>query len=170
MNLATARSMRRSLEVGIRKVMGALRGALIRQFIIESVLIALVSMAISLVILVIVVPVLNNNLGTSLQLSDLFTSQISFSLIGILIFTGLISGSYPAFYLSGFSPIKAIKGGSGGKRTGNVWLRRVLVGIQFSVSIFMLIGTLVIYQQMQYVRNADLGFDKEQVVNFTKNG
>lgn len=169
MNLATARSMRRSLEVGIRKVMGAVRGALIRQFIIESVLIALVSMVISILLLLVVVPVINNQLGTSLLLSDLLSSEIMLTLVGILIFTGLISGSYPAFYLSGFSPIRAIKGGSSGKRTGNVWLRRVLVGIQFSISIFMLIGTMVIYQQMQYVRNADLGFDKDQVVNFSMN-
>lgn len=169
MNLATARSMRRALEVGIRKVMGAYRGALIRQFIVESILIALVSMLISILLLFISVPIINSQLGTSLLLSDLLSKNILLTLAGILIFTGLISGSYPAFYLSRFSPIKAIRGGSGGKRTGNVWLRRVLVGIQFAVSIFMLIGTLVIYQQMQFVQNADLGFDKENVVKIFLN-
>ncbi len=169
MNLATARSMRRSLEVGIRKVMGAFRGSLIRQFIIESVLIALVSMLLSILLLIVVVPVINTQVGTTLLLSDLLSQRIVLTLVGILIFTGLISGSYPAFYLSGFSPIKAIKGGSGSKRTGNVWLRRILVGLQFSISMFMLIGTLVIYQQMQFVRKADLGFNKDQVVNFTLN-
>ncbi|WP_421762807.1 ABC transporter permease [Ekhidna sp.] len=169
MNLATARSMRRSLEVGIRKVMGAVRGALIRQFIVESILIALISMIISILLLLVAVPIINSQLGTSLILSDLLSKNIILILLGILVFTGLISGSYPAFYLSRFSPIKAIKGGSSGKRTGNVWLRRVLVGIQFAVSIFMLIGTLVIYQQMQFVRNADLGFNKDQVINFTLN-
>ncbi|MFK7952021.1 MAG: ABC transporter permease [Ekhidna sp.] len=169
MNLATARSMRRSLEVGIRKVMGAVRGSLIRQFIIESVLIALVSMLISLILLLIVVPIINSQLGTSLLLSDLLSQKVLFTLLGILIFTGILSGSYPAFYLSGFTPIKAIKGGGGSKRTGNVWLRRVLVGLQFSISIFMLIGTMIIYQQMQFVRNADLGFSKDQVVSFTLN-
>lgn len=169
MNLATARSMRRSLEVGIRKVMGAVRGSLIRQFIIESVLIALVSMLISLIVLVIVVPIINTQMGTSLLLSDLLSQKVIISLLGILFFTGILSGSYPAFYLSGFSPIKAIKGGGGSKRTGKVWIRRILVGLQFSISIFMLIGTLIIYQQMQYVRNADLGFSKDQVVNFALN-
>ncbi|WP_436517155.1 ABC transporter permease [Ekhidna sp. To15] len=169
MNLATARSMRRSLEVGIRKVMGAFRAALIRQFIVESVLIALVSMIISILLLLIAVPVINASVGTTLMLSDLMSQKILLTLLGILIFTGLVSGSYPAFYLSGFSPIKAIKGGAGSKRTGNVWLRRILVGIQFSISIFMLIGTMIIYQQMQFVRNADLGFTKERVVNFTLN-
>ncbi|MEO9485381.1 MAG: ABC transporter permease [Ekhidna sp.] len=169
MNLATARSMRRSLEVGIRKVMGAYRATLIRQFIVESVLIALVSMLISILLLLVAVPVINSAAGTSLLINDLLSPKIIWTLVGILIFTGLVSGSYPAFYLSGFSPIKAIKGGSGSKRTGNVWLRRILVGLQFSISIFMLIGTLVIYQQMQFVRNADLGFNKDRVVNFTLN-
>ena len=165
MNLATARSMRRSLEVGIRKVMGAVRGSLIRQFIVESIIIALSAMIISLIILLIVVPVLNNQLGTNLLISDLFSGKVLIALIGILIITGILSGSYPAFYLSGFSPIKAIKGG--GKRTGNVWLRRILVGLQFAVSIFMLIGTMIIYQQMRYVQNADMGFDRDQVVRLT---
>lgn len=169
MNLATARSMRRSLEVGIRKVMGAVRASLMRQFIVESVLIALVSMLFSILLLLLAVPLINAQLGTTLLLSDLLSQKILLTLLGILIFTGLLSGSYPAFYLSRFSPIRAIKGGSGSKRTGNVWLRRVLVGIQFSISIFMLIGTLVIYQQMQYVRNADLGFDRHKVVSFVLN-
>lgn len=168
MNLATARSMRRSLEVGIRKVMGAVRGSLIQQFIIESVLISLVSMIISILILLVAVPIINSQMGTSLLLSDLLSQKVLLTLAGILVFTGIVSGSYPAFYLSGFTPIKAIKGG-GGKRTGNVWIRRVLVGLQFSISIFMLIGTLIIYQQMQFVRNADLGFSKDQVVNFMLN-
>lgn len=170
MNLATARSMRRSLEVGIRKVMGALRGALVRQFIVESILIALSAMTISLLLLLILVPFLNNQLGTELMLSDLLSKEVLLSLIGILVITGILSGSYPAFYLSAFSPLRAIKGGSGGKRTGNVWLRRILVGLQFSISIFMLIGTFVIYQQMNYVREADMGFDKDQVVRLTLNG
>lgn len=169
MNLATARSMRRSLEVGIRKVMGAVRGSLMRQFIIESVLIALVSMVISILVLLIAVPIINSQIGTNLLLGDLLSQKVILTLIGILIFTGILSGSYPAFYLSGFTPIKAIKGGGGSMRTGNVWIRRILVGLQFSISIFMLVGTLIIYQQMQFVRNADLGFSKDQVVNFSMN-
>lgn len=166
MNLATARSMRRSLEIGVRKVMGALRAALIRQFITESFLLSFVSVVISFLLLVIVVPLLNKNVGTSLNLMGLFSFDVLVIILGIIFFTGILSGSYPAFYLSAFKPIAAIKGGSGSKRTGNVWLRRILVGLQFSVSIFMLVGTLIIYQQMSFVRNADLGFNKEQVVRF----
>lgn len=168
MNLATARSMRRSLEVGIRKVMGAYRTALIRQFIVESSLIALSSMLLSLLIVLILVPILNSHLGIDLNTADLLSSQVLYILLGILLFTGILSGSYPAFYLSGFSPIQAIKGGDG-KRTGHVWLRRILVGLQFSISIFMLLGTLVIYQQMQYVRSADMGFDQNQVIRLSMN-
>ncbi len=169
MNLATARSMRRSLEVGIRKVMGAVRPALIKQFIIESILIAISSLILSLICLLIIVPILNNNLGINLQLWDLISLEVLLAVLGIFIVTGIISGSYPAFYLSAFSPIKAIKGGKAGKRTGNVWLRRILVGLQFSISTFMLIGTLIIYQQMNYVQTADMGFDKDQVVRITMN-
>ena len=169
MNLATARSMRRSLEVGIRKVMGAVRSALIRQFMIESILISLVAILISLLLLAISIPLINSLIGTSLAFTDLLTFETSMALLAIMIFTGILSGSYPAFYLSSFSPIKAIKGGKSVKQSGSVWLRRVLVGVQFSISIFMLIGTLVIYQQMQYVRNADMGFNKDQVISFALN-
>ncbi|MEQ9404514.1 MAG: ABC transporter permease [Cyclobacteriaceae bacterium] len=168
MNLATARSMRRSLEVGLRKVMGAQRNSLIRQFIVESILITLISFILSLLVLLLAAPAINNLVGTNLELSNLLSGKIILTCIGIMIITGLVGGSYPAFYLSAFSPINAIKGG-GTKRTGNVWLRRILVGIQFAISIFMLAGTVIIYQQMQFVRNADLGFDKDQVVNFSMN-
>lgn len=169
MNLATARSMRRSLEVGIRKVMGAVKGALMRQFIVESILIAFLAILLSIIVLAVTIPVINNLLGTQLAFTDLFTAEIGLALLGIMLLTGLVSGSYPAFYLSSFSPIKAIRGGKSSGHSGNVWIRRVLVGVQFAISIFMLIGTLVIYQQMQYVRNADLGFDKDQVVYFSMN-
>lgn len=169
MNLATARSMRRSLEVGIRKVMGAVKSSLMRQFIVESILIALVAIILSVLIVLLVIPAFNNLVGTHLEVENLFTSSVLIVLVGILIFTGIVSGSYPAFYLSSFSPIKAIRGGAGGNRTGSVWLRRVLVTLQFSISLFMLIGTFIIYQQMQFVRNADMGFNKDQVVNFSMN-
>ena len=170
MNLATARSMRRSLEIGIRKVMGAMRGALIRQFIVESFILSFAAVVISFVLLSLIIPLINNAVGTSLHFVNLFRVDILLIVVGIILITGLLSGSYPAFYLSAFNPLKAIKGGGGDKRTGNVWIRRVLVGIQFAVSIFMLIGTLIIYQQMNYIRTADMGFDQEQVVNFRMRG
>lgn len=169
MNLSTARSMRRSLEVGLRKVMGAQRNSLVKQFLVESIIITAVSFILSILILLLAVPAINNLVGTELSISNLMSQEILLTALGIVVITGLVGGSYPAFYLSAFSPINAIKGG-GTKRTGNVWLRRILVGIQFAISIFMLAGTVIIYQQMQFVRTADLGFDKESVVNFSMNG
>ncbi len=167
MNLSTARSMKRSLEVGIRKVMGAQRGALVRQFISESVLLTLAGLLISLLLLTILVPFLNNQLQTRLDLANLTQPGVLLAISIMLIITGVLSGSYPAFYLSSFKPVDVLKG-KGGK-SGNKYLRSVLVGIQFSISIFMLIGTLVIYQQMQFLRNEDLGFDKEKVIRFVLN-
>lgn len=169
MNLATARSMRRSLEVGIRKVMGAVRASLMRQFIAESILIAMVAIILSILLLILVLPGINNAVGTSFSAYDLINREIGISLLGILLLTGVVSGSYPAFYLSSFNPLMAIRGGSGSKRYGTVWIRRVLVGIQFAVSLFMMAGTFIIYQQMNFVRNADLGFDKDQIVSFNLN-
>lgn len=168
MNLATARSMRRSLEVGIRKVMGAYKTTLISQFMIESMLIAIVATLFSLIILVIATPAINNVMGTNLDLMVLVSPGVLFLILGVLVITGVLSGSYPAFYLSAFKPVDAIRGGAG-KRSGRIWLRRFLVGLQFAITIFMLISTLIVFDQMQYVRKANLGFNKDQVITFRLN-
>ena len=167
MNLATARSAKRSMEVGIRKVMGANRGGLIGQFLTESVVITLISMVLSIIVLAVMVPTLNTMLGTNLSLSALTEAKIILALIAILLITGVVGGAYPAFFMSSFRPVVVIKG-SGGK-TGGKFLRTFLVTVQFAISIFMLIGTLIIYNQMQFVRNKDLGFDKEQVMRLNLN-
>lgn len=170
MNLATARSMRRALEVGIRKVMGAQRGMLIGQFIAESVVIALLSLTLSIVLLLLITPAINAGLGTTMDVQHLLTPEIVGVIILILLVTGVLSGSYPAFYLSAFTPSRALRGGGSAKRSGNQWLRRILVGLQFAISIFMLISTFIIYDQMQFVRSKDLGFDKDQVATFRLRG
>ncbi len=170
MNLATARSMRRSLEVGIRKTMGAQRGTLIFQFIAESVVVAFTSLVLSILILLATVPSINTQLGTALDLGQLLSLEVVLGIALILIVTGILSGSYPAFYLSAFTPSKALRGAGAAKRSGNPWLRRGLVGLQFAISIFMLISTFIIYDQMQYLRSKDLGFDKEQVATFRLRG
>lgn len=164
MNLSTARSVKRSKEVGIRKVLGAYRGALIQQFLTESVLLTLFSAILGVLALLILVPFLNDTLQTSLLLTNLLHPEMILAFLGILIFTALLSGSYPAFFLSSFKPAAVLKG-KGGKG-GNRFIRSTLVTIQFSISIFMLVGTLVIYDQMQYLQSKDLGFDKDQVVKF----
>ena len=162
MNLATARSSKRSMEVGLRKVMGAQRGGLIGQFLTESILITLISMVLSILVMMAVVPGINNIVGTNLEVEALLNTNVILAAIGILIVTGFIGGSYPAFFLSSFQPAVVLKSG-GGKSSGK-FLRKTLVTIQFAISIFMLIGTFVIYSQMQFIRNKDLGFDKEQMI------
>lgn len=167
MNLATARSAKRAMEVGIRKVMGAQRGSLIGQFLTESVLITLASMLLSIIVIIALVPTFNSLLDTNLDVGALLDTKIILSLIGILLITGVAGGSYPAFYLSSFRPVVVMKGTTG--KGGNNLLRKFLVTLQFAISIFMLIGTMVVYNQMQYVQNKDLGFDKEQVMNIQLN-
>ncbi|MDW3210825.1 MAG: ABC transporter permease [Reichenbachiella sp.] len=166
MNLATARSVKRATEVGIRKVMGAGRQLLIGQFLTESVLITICSFALSLILVIISIPIINNALGINLQLSMLAQPTLIGVMLLILLIAGIFGGSYPAFYLSAFLPAEVLKGGKS-KRSGNAFLRKTLVVIQFSISIFMLIGTGIIYDQMQFVSNKNLGFDKDQVVTFT---
>ena len=170
MNLATAQSMRRALEVGVRKTMGAKRSSLICQFIAESAVIAFVSLILSLLILSVTVPVINNQVGTNLDFSQLLNLKVMAVIVSILIVTGILSGSYPAFYLSAFTPSRVLKGSSTAKRSGNPILRKSLVGLQFSISIFMLISTFIIYDQMQFLRSKDLGFDKDQVATFNLRG
>lgn len=165
MNLATARSAKRSLEVGIRKVMGAYKSRLIGQFLTESILLTLVSLVISLLILLLLTPALNGLLNTNLQLIKLTEGPILLVLMLIITFTGLVGGSYPAFFLSSFQPAAVLKGKLS-SRAGNKNLRKILVTIQFAISIFMLVGTGIIYDQMQFVRSKNLGFDKEQLVSF----
>ncbi len=169
MNLATARSARRSMEVGLRKVMGAQRNSLIRQFLTESILITLIALIASILVAVVAVPGINGIVGTSLAIEGLLHTQVILAVVGIVFVTGFIGGCYPAFFLSSFQPAAVLKG-SGGK-SGSKLLRKLLVTVQFFISIFMLLGTLVIYAQMQFVRNKDLGFDKEQLmfINFRSN-
>jgi len=162
MNLATARSTKRSMEVGLRKVMGAQRGGLIGQFLTESMLITLISSILSILLMIAVVPEINSIVGTNLAIEALLHTNVILAVIGIVFITGFMGGCYPAFFLSSFQPAAVLKGGGG--KSGGKLLRKALVTLQFSISMFMLIGTLVIYAQMQFVRNKDLGFDKEQMM------
>ena len=168
MNLATARSTKRALEVGIRKVMGAQRESLIWQFLSESIIITVISLLLSFLLIFALVPLLNASLDLNLSVSSLFDVRVLLLVFVVLILTGVVSGSYPAFYLSAFRPAVVLKGRMSSK-SGNKMLRTVLVTLQFAISIFMLVGTAVIYDQMQYVQSKDLGFDKNQVIRFSLN-
>lgn len=163
MNLATARSANRAKEVGIRKVMGSQRAQLIAQFITESVVIALIALVASLILIYALLPSFNDLANKQLPFSYILQTPVILSLLGVVVFVGIVGGSYPAFYLSGFNPVTVLKGKLSIKG-GNAFFRKSLVVIQFSISIFMLISTLVVYDQLQYMRNKDLGFSKERVV------
>ena len=163
MNLATARSASRAKEVGIRKVMGSMRPQLIAQFITESVVITVLALAASLILIYALLPVFNELSNKQLPFSYILQAPVLLSLIGIVLVIGVIGGSYPALYLSGFNPVSVLKGKLSAKG-GNAVFRKVLVVAQFGISIFMLISTLIVFDQLQYLRSKDLGFTKERII------
>jgi putative ABC transport system permease protein len=164
MNLTTARSARRAKEIGIRKVAGSLRSQLIAQFLTESTLIALVSLLFSILLLFLLLPLFNLLSGKSISFFELLKPETFGLLLGIVLFVGLLGGSYPAFYLSKFNPVTVLKG-SLSKSSSNANLRRTLVVIQFAISMVMLICTAVVYRQLKFMRNKDLGFNQTGVVS-----
>lgn len=163
MNLATARSANRSKEVGIRKVMGSQRPQLMLQFITESFVITCIALVISMLLIYILLPGFNTLSNKELPFSYILQPSVLLSLVAIVVLVGIVGGSYPAFYLSGFNPVSVLKGKVAAKG-GSVFFRKFLVVTQFAISIFMLISTLIVFDQLQYIRNKDLGFDKARVV------
>ncbi|HMV25385.1 MAG TPA: ABC transporter permease [bacterium] len=161
-NLATARSIKRAKEVGLRKVVGADRFQLIRQFLIESVTITLVAMMLSLILIELLIPLFNDLSGK--QLSLRWDDIQTFSLMcAMVLFTGLVSGLYPAMVLSRYQPALVLKG-SFSKSIQGMRLRKILVSLQFTLSIALVICTIIAYQQLQYMTNKNLGYDKEHLV------
>jgi putative ABC transport system permease protein len=168
MNLATARSARRAKEVGLRKVVGAGRAQLILQFLGESVMIAVFSLVFALLLVWLALPGFNYLAGKELAI-NLFDVKLMALLLGIAILTGLIAGSYPALYLSGFKPVRVLKGSI--KSLGaNLVLRNSLVVTQFVLSIVLLAGTIVVYRQLNYIKTMNLGFDKSNLVYMPMRG
>ena len=161
MNLATARSSERAREVGVRKTMGSQKGQLIVQFLSESTLLCFVATGLALVLIQLVLPAFN------LLVEKNLTFQLSFSigitLVLLALFIGFVAGSYPAFVLSSFNPVVVMKGNFTGNKKGT-WLRNGLVIFQFTISITLIVGTLVVQQQMWFIQNKSLGFDKEQML------
>ncbi len=168
MNLTTARSARRAKEIGIRKVTGSSRSQLVWQFLGESLLTAFIAVLLSFVLALVLFPVFNGLSGKAFTIRTLLQPFNILLMLGIALFTGLVGGSYPAFYLSGFQPVSILKGALS-KASGNVSLRRTLVVIQFSISMIMLICTWVVYSQLSFLQKKDLGFDKSQVMSVTVN-
>jgi putative ABC transport system permease protein len=162
MNLATARSARRAKEVGLRKVVGAERYQIIGQFLGESILISLLAFLIAMIFVGALLPTFNNLADKSLSFRDI-NFKLWTSLLGLSLVTGLISGIYPAIYLSGFKPAKVLKGKQK-SAGGNLIFRNTLVVIQFIVSIVLLVGTGVVFQQLHFIKNMNLGFEKRNLV------
>ncbi|MDB5089606.1 MAG: putative transport system permease protein, partial [Mucilaginibacter sp.] len=163
MNLSTARSSNRAKEVGVRKVLGSARKYLVAQFLTESILVTLVSTIIAVVLAFALLPLFNQMADKQLAFTTQSLSWLLPSLIIIVLVIGFLAGSYPAFFLSAFQPIDVLKGKiSTGFKGG--FLRSFLVVFQFSISIFLIIGTLVIYNQLNYIHNKSLGFDRSQVL------
>jgi putative ABC transport system permease protein len=162
-NLATARSANRLKEIGVRKTLGSSRQQLIKQFLTESILMTFIGVIISLIVIEIALPYFSDLVGKHLSISYLENIFFVPSLLLFIILVGTIAGGYPALYLSSFSPVKVLK-----KETGNSgrnpWLRNSLVVLQFAVSIFLFIGTIIVYNQLNYISNKKLGFNKDQVL------
>jgi putative ABC transport system permease protein len=163
MNLATARSANRAKEVGVRKVAGAHKSQLVRQFLTESVLLAMIATVISIVFAALLLPFFNSISGKQIELSWINHGWLIVALAVAGLFTGVVSGLYPAFYLSAFQPVQVLKGKLlSGRR--NISLRKALVVFQFAMSVVLIIGTGMVYLQLKHMRSTELGFTKEQVL------
>jgi putative ABC transport system permease protein len=163
MNLSTAGASKRAREVGIRKVMGSMKGQLVVQFLAESILLTAVAMGLAVALVYLTLPLFNQLTGLQLHVQAGSMSWLIPALVGFGLFTGVLAGSYPAFYLSAFNPVRVLKGRlTAGK--GGVRLRSGLVVLQFFISIGMIVGTVTVYRQLDYIRHERLGYDREQVV------
>ena len=167
MNLSTARSLNRAKEVGMRKVVGSHRLQLIGQFLGESVLLAFLALFFAIILVELLLPPINFLLDKNLTLH--YSGTVILSLIAIAVITGIISGSYPAFYLSSFRPVTVLKGKVSAGSKSPIF-RKVLVITQFIISILLIIGALTVYKQLDYIQNKELGFEKEHIVNFQMGG
>jgi len=163
MNLSTARSANRAKEVGMRKVVGASKSNLIRQFYGESLVLTMISLVFAVILVTAVLPFLSSLAGKDLSWNVTGMGTILLGLMAVTLFTSLVAGSYPALFLSGFQPVRVIKGalksGAGSSR-----FRKILVVVQFSLSVLLLIGTAVVYKQLNYMKNKRLGWDKEHII------
>ncbi|MFT3825833.1 MAG: ABC transporter permease [Chitinophagaceae bacterium] len=162
MNLTTARSIKRSKEIGVRKVVGALRSALVRQFLSEAVLLSFFALIIALIFVLCLLPGFNSLTGKHISL-PVASPAFWGVLVGLALITGLISGSYPALMLSSFKPIRVLKG-TMKFSAGAAWFRKGLVVFQFTLSTLLIIGTIVVARQQSYIQSKNLGYDRENLV------
>lgn len=169
MNLATARSARRAREVGLRKVVGSRRSPLVFQFLSESMVFTLISLLISIILIIVLLPQFNHLAGKSFNLQVIYSPAVILSLLAVVIIVGIFGGSYPAFFLSRYSPVTVLKGEITQGSAGSLF-RKILVVIQFSVSVIMIICTLVVFRQLNFLKTMDQGFDQKNVIGLELNG
>jgi putative ABC transport system permease protein len=167
MNLSTAKASRRIKEVGVKKALGAGRKRLVMQYMGESMMMTLLSLITAVALVGLVLP--QFNLITGKQLVLRFDSGLALSLVSIALFTGLVAGSYPALYLSGFNPVTVLKGKLNSS-VGEVWVRKGLVSFQFTLSIVLIVSVLVVYKQIDFVQRQNLGYNKDNVIYFDVEG
>lgn len=166
MNLATARSANRAKEVGLRKVSGARKSDIVRQFLGESVVLSFLGLALALLLLWAVLPLFNGLAGKQLVFARVFDPGLFPAILFVTLLSGLLAGSYPALYLAAFEPARVLKGTFLGGERGRAVLRKSLVVFQFTLTVFFIIGTIVVDKQLKYVRAKNLGIDTRQVVTF----
>jgi putative ABC transport system permease protein len=168
-NLSTARSAKRACEIGIRKVSGAIRRNLIFQFLGESFLLTITALAIALLIVSTLLPIFNSLTGKQIATGSLSQPSILLIIVGLVLFTAIASGSYPALILSSFKPVQVLKGRLNLGSSGSVF-RKILVVIQFSISIILIIGAGIIYKQLNYIKTKDIGYAKDQLITISLKG
>jgi putative ABC transport system permease protein len=164
-NLSTARAVNRAKEVGIRKVNGSAPSQLMKQFLSEAILYSFISTLVAAIMVALLLKPFSSVIDEPVNFQTAFTKEIWISLVGLMVLVGILAGSYPAFYLSSFNPVSVLKGKNtftAGRKT--LWIRNSLVIFQFTISTIMIIGTLVVMKQLNYFRNTDLGFNKENVL------
>ena len=166
-NLSTARSAVRSKEVGLRKIVGASRSQLIRKFLIESLVVALISLTLAVMLISLALPYFNHISSKALTISDFVGGKTLLAALAITLLTGLLGGLYPAFFLSRFRPVSVLRGQYKSGLKGCLF-RRILVVFQFATSLVLIIGALIIFFQLRFILNKDLGFNKEQVLILEK--
>ncbi len=169
MNLSTARAAKRAREVGMRKVVGAVKRQIIQQFYCESCVFVVLSLLLAILLVWLVLPVFNTLSGKDISLYALSTGLAPLALSGILFMTGIIAGSYPALFLSSYHPVKVMKTTIGSGRSSSVF-RKVLVVVQFSLSIALIIGTGIVYSQLGFIKEKSLGFDKDHLISIPIRG
>lgn len=169
MNLSTARSTRRAREVGLRKVVGSGRTAIMLQFLSESVVFTFISLFISIILVALLLPKFNTLAGRTFDLHVLYSPVVIMTAVAIILIVGIIGGSYPAFFLSRFSPVTVLKGEITQGRAGSTF-RKILVVLQFAVSVMMIICTMVVFRQLHFMKNMDQGFDQKNVIGLQLDG